>query len=307
LKNAPELPHKLVSNWLQLPKGWNLGECSGVDVDKNDNVWIFNRGKHPVIQVDRNGRFLQAWEEVPVVSSHGIRVGPDGNIWTVDVAGHRLFKFTPAGRLLMAIAQPNASAGNMETKDGFNRPTGVSFSPDGKSFYVSDGYVNSRVVRFGSDGVYQMQWGKNGTGDSEFRTVHDVTVDEKGRVYVADRENHRIQVFDADGKFLRKITGVGSPWGLYYVAKEQAIYMSDGYANRIVKLNLEGQVLGTLSGYGKEPGKLDFAHNITVDSTGAIYVAEIKNWRVQKWAKPGTATPAKKVSTTGAPTKAGAE
>lgn len=284
LKTGPALPHKVVPNWAQLPKGWNFGECSGVDIDKEDNVWIFNRGKRAVIQLDRNGKVLQAWEDLPVKSSHGIRIGPDGNVWAVDVAAHTLFTFSTAGRILQVIGLPGGNAGTMDSKDGFNRPTGVSFGRNG-DVYVSDGYVNSRVVRFDKDGVYRKHWGKKGAADGEFNLVHDVAVDNRGRVYVADRENHRVQVFDADGNFMAKWTGFGSPWGLYYVDRESAIYMVDGYNNRIVKLNLEGQVLGVLGSHGKAPGKIDFGHNIAVDSTGAIYVAEIKNWRVQKFAK----------------------
>jgi DNA-binding beta-propeller fold protein YncE len=283
VKSGPPLPHKLVPNWPQLPKGWNFGECSGVDVDKDDNVWVFHRGKRPVIQFDKTGKVLQAWEDVPVTSSHGIRVAPDGNVWAVDVAGHTLFTFSPQGRILQVIGNAGKAAGTMTSKDAFNRPTGVAFATSG-DYYVSDGYVNSRVVRFGRDGIYQKHWGQKGTADGEFNLVHDVTVDSKGRVYVADRENRRVQVFDADGKFLAKWSDVGSPWGLYHVARENAIYMVDGYNNRIVKLNLEGQVLGVLASYGKQPGKLDFAHNIAVDSEGSIYVVEIKNWRVQKFA-----------------------
>ncbi len=284
LKSGPPLPHKLVANWAQLPKGWNFGETSGVDVDTADIVWVFNRGKRPVMQFDKNGKLLQSWDEAPIKSSHGIRVGPDGNIWTVDVAGHTLLTFTPQGRIVQVIGAPGQQPGTMESKDVFNRPTGLAFGPGGE-FYVSDGYANSRVVKFGRDGIYLKQWGKNGKGDSEFQIVHDVAVDSKGRVYVADRENHRVQVFDGEGQLLAKWTDVGSPWGLYYASRENAIYMCDGYANRIVKLNTEGQILGVLGSYGKTPGKLDFAHNIAVDSTGAIYVAEIKNWRVQKFAK----------------------
>lgn len=281
-KDGPPLPHKVVPGWGQLPKGWNLGETSGVDVDKNDNVWVFNRGKHPVVQFDRNGKFLQAWDEVPVVSSHGIRVGPDGNIWGVDVAGHTILTFTPQGRIVQVIGAAGHQAGTQESTDAFNRPTGVSWAANG-DFYVSDGYINARVVRFGRDGMFQKQWGSKGTGDGQFNLVHDVAVDAKGRVYVADRDNRRVQVFDADGRFLSKWADVGSPWGLYYVARENAIYMCDGYNDRIVKLNTEGQILGVLSSHGKIPGKLDYAHNIAVDSHGAIYVAEIKNWRVQKF------------------------
>src|SRR5438132_8096753 len=103
LKSGPPLPYHPVPNWAQLPEGFNFGECSGVDVDKNDNVWVFNRGAHPVMQFDKSGKMLQAWTEVPVQSSHGIRVDADGNIWTVDVGAHRLLKFTPGGQVLMMI------------------------------------------------------------------------------------------------------------------------------------------------------------------------------------------------------------
>ena len=281
---VPKLPHKVVADWPQLPKGWNFGEGASVTVDAQDNVWVFHRGPHQVIQFDKSGKFLRAWDEVPHTSAHGIAVGPDGGIWLVDVAAHRVLKFTPDGRLQIAIGNPGGSAGDNETPYAFNRPTHLAFKPNG-DFYVSDGYVNSRVVAYSKDGIHQKHWGSKGTGDGQFDIVHDVTVDGRGRVYVADRTNSRVQVFDADGKFLEKWTGVGQPWGLYYVAKENAIYMADGLNNRIVKLNTEGQALGQLGEFGKVPGKLDFAHHLAVDSEGSIYVAEIKNWRVQKFAK----------------------
>lgn len=149
---------------------------------------------------------------------------------------------------------------------------------------MSDGYVNSRVVLFDKDGIYIRHWGKKGSGDGEFNLSHDVALDSKGNVYVADRSNSRIQVFDSEGRFLTKWTDAGQPWGLAYYAKENCLYMCDGKNNRVVKLSLDGRVLGVLGSYGKTPGKFDFAHNMAVDSTGAIYVAEIKNWRVQKFA-----------------------
>jgi len=281
IKDGPALPHKVVKDWAKLPDGWNFGETSGVAVDKDDNVWVFNRGAHPVLQFDSNGKMLRSWPEVPIKSSHGIRVDEDGNVWTVDVKGHQLFKWTSTGRLLMILGR---GPGKDDSKDAFNEPTGIAFAKNG-DLYISDGYVNSRVVRYGKDGVYQSHWGRKGTGDGEFQLVHDVTVDTRGRVYVADRTNERIQVFDENGKFLTKWTGIGAPWGLSFAAKENAIYMCDGVNNRVVRLNMEGQVTGVLSSFGKTPGKLDFAHNIAVDSAGNIYVAEIKNWRVQKFAK----------------------
>lgn len=284
IKTGPPLAYHADAGWARLPRGWNFGECSGVDVDKADNVWVFNRGTHPVIQFDRNGNMLQAWNDVPVVSSHGLRVDSDGNIWTIDVQAHRVIKFSPDGRVLMIIGGVRGAPGNNETKEGFNQPTNVAFAPNG-DFFVSDGYVNSRVIKFSRTGDYIMHWGRKGTGDGEFNLVHDVALDSAGRLYVADRTNQRVQIFDQNGKFLGKWTDLGAPWGLYYVARENAIYMCDGLNDRILKLNTDGQVLGVLGSHGKAAGKLDFAHSIAVDSTGAIYVAEIKNWRVQKFVK----------------------
>lgn len=283
LQSGPPLPLRLVEDWAKLPPGWNFGECSGVDVDKDDNVWMFHRGKHAVIQFDRDGNMLQAWEDVPVVSSHGIRVDPQGFIWLVDVAGHAVLKCDRAGRVRMVIVNPGNRPGDNDSKYAFNRPTGLTFTPNG-DFYVADGYENSRVIEFNKDGEYVRHWGRKGTGDGEFNLVHDVCLDSRGYVYVADRTNARVQIFDANGRYLGKWTDVGNPWGLYYVARENAIYMADGHNNRVVKLNLDGQVVGVLGSFGKAPGKFDFAHNIAVDSTGAVYVSEIKNWRVQKFA-----------------------
>lgn len=287
LKSGPALPYKVAPSWPALPKGMNFGEVSGVDVDRGGNVWVFNRGHWPVMQFDRSGKLLQSWtkEAFPVKSSHGLRIGPDGNIWAVDVEAHAIFKMSPDGRILMVLGQQGGKAGNDTAEDGFNRPTNVAFRSNG-NVYVSDGYVNSRIVEFNPAGEFVRKWGTKGTGDSQFNLVHDVTVDQQGRVYVADRANERIQVFDPDGKYLTQWNGMGAPWGLYYAAKESAIYMCDGKHNRIVKLNMEGQLTGVLSAWGKAPGKVDFAHSIAVDPLdGSIYVAEIKNWRVQKWTK----------------------
>jgi len=286
LKSGPPLPHRLVPDWAQLPKGYNFGECSGVDVDRQGNVWVFNRGAWPIIQLDKNGKMLQAWsdEAIRLKSSHGIRVDPDGNLWGADVKGHVLIKYSPQGRVLMVVGQRQGTPGNNASKDAFNEPTGFAFGSDG-SIYVSDGYVNQRVIQLSKAGEYLRHWGEKGTADGQFNLVHDVAVDSQGRVYVADRTNARVQVFTSEGKFLGKWVDIGNPWGLYYVDREKAMYMCDGANNRVVKLNLDGQVQGVLGSYGKTQGKFDFAHNIAVDDEGSIYVVEIKNWRVQKFAR----------------------
>jgi DNA-binding beta-propeller fold protein YncE len=217
-------------------------------------------------------------------------VDPDGNIWLIDVDGHLLHKYNQQGRRLMVIGNRQGGPSNNDSHVGFNRPTNLWFMPN-RHFYVSDGYGNSRVVEFDQNGDWVRMWGTHGNGDGQFDLPHSVTVDSKGLVYVADRSNLRVQVFDPTGKFLAKWTDVGDPWGVYYSAKENAIFMCDGLYNRITKLSLEGKVLGVLSSWGKAPGRLDFAHEIAVDSEGSIYVAEIKNLRVQKWMRnAGAAT-----------------
>ena len=260
-------------------------ESVSVDVDSDDNVWVFHRGERKVMQFDRHGKVLDAWEDMPIESAHGLQVDAENNIWLVDVSGHRVMKCDRNGRILMVIANAGMGTGENDAPYGFNRPTGLAFAPNG-DFYVSDGYVNSRVVKYTKDAQYITHWGAKGTGDGQFNLVHDVTVDKDGLVYVADRTNARVQVFDPNGKFLAKWDDVGNPWGLHYVESQNAIYMADGHNNRILKLNLKGKVLGVLSQFGKAQGDLDFAHHLTVYSTGAIYVTEIKNWRVQKFAVP---------------------
>ena len=278
------LPLQLVSDWAKLPPGTYFGECSGVAVDKDDNVWVFNRGKAPVMKFDRTGKLLASWSDVPVKASHGIKIDPEGNVWTVDVAGNSVKKFSRDGQLLMQIGNAGGTPGTNNSKDAFSRPTGLAFLPNG-DFFVSDGYENSRVVKFNRDGEYLMQiGGTRGKGPGEFDIAHDVAVDEKGRIYVADRENYRVQIFDPAGTLVATWKNVGSPWGLAYSEREGMLYICDGYNNKIVKVNREGQIVGTLGSYGKIPGRLDFVHHIAIDSTGAIYVAEIKNWRVQKFA-----------------------
>src|SRR4051812_39715164 len=142
LKSGSALPYKVVPTWPTLPKGYNFGEVSGVDVDRQGNVWVFNRGHWPVMQFDRAGKMLQAWSEDTFKprSSHGLRVGPDGSLWCVDVDGHVVFKLSPEGRVLMVLGQRQGNPGNNDAEDAFNRPTDVSFRANG-NIYIADGYV----------------------------------------------------------------------------------------------------------------------------------------------------------------------
>jgi DNA-binding beta-propeller fold protein YncE len=282
MNTAPTLPYHVVENWAKLPAGWTLAECSSVTASRDGHIWVFNRSQHPVIEFDRDGNLVQAWPEFKVGSSHGIREDAQGNIWGVDTKRHAVVKYSRAGKVLMTLGDPGGKPGGNESHNAFNLPTGIAFAPNG-DFFVTDGYGNSRVVRFDKNGKYIRHFGRKGTGDGEFNRVHDIAIDGDGRLYIADPINERVQIFDGDGKFLGKWTGIGAPWGLHYVAAEQAMYMCDGTNQRVVKLNLDGKVLGVFGTPGSAAGQFDIAHNLTVDATGAIYVAEIKNKRVQKF------------------------
>ncbi|HYM09955.1 MAG TPA: 6-bladed beta-propeller, partial [Bryobacterales bacterium] len=186
-------------------------------------------------------------------------------------------KMNPQGRVIMQLGRrgvPGLGHNN------FNLPTDVAFAPNG-DFYVTDGYGNSRVVKFSHDGQYLLEWGAKGSGPGEFLLPHAVVLDAQGRVYVSDRENRRIEIFDSTGKFLNQWANVGGFSGLA-ITKDQRIWAAGG--DRVVLLNLEGQIQGMLAPPGNLPGQVNGAHGIAVSNAGEVYVAEL-NWRVQKFVK----------------------
>lgn len=274
----PKLNYAVDPNWPHLPAGWTFEETPGVAVDAREHVFAFHRGPHSIIEFDKEGNFVRSWGDGVFVRPHGLKFDGNGNLWAADDLGHIVVKMDAQGRVRMVLGRKNTKG---ETNDTFNRPTDIAFAPNG-DFYVSDGYGNSRVVKFTREGKFVTAWGKKGTGEGEFNLPHSVAVDKQGRVYVGDRENYRMQVFDANGKFIAQWKHVGSPWGIT-ITPDDSIFMCDGHNNRILKLNLKGEVLGVLSGPGKLPGQLDYSHHIAVGPSRSIYVAEIKNWRVQKF------------------------
>jgi DNA-binding beta-propeller fold protein YncE len=278
-QTIPALNYRLDPNFPQLPAGWYMQETPGVAVDRNENVYILNRGEHSLVQFDQNGKVIKDFGMDKVFGrAHGARFDAEGNLWIADDGAHIVLKLDPAGRIRMVLGRKGFSG---ESAEYFNRPTDIAFAANG-DFYISDGYGNNRVVKFSKDGKYIKAWGKKGTGEGEFNLPHTVAVDKQGRVYIGDRENRRLQIFDAEGKFLDQWKHVGSPWGLY-ITEDQTLWLCDGYNNRVLKLNLDGQIQGSIGGPGRMPGQFDFAHHISVAKSGAVYVTEIKNWRVQKF------------------------
>lgn len=274
----PSLPFELDASWPRLPAGWNLLETPGVAIGPQQQVYIFHRGSHPIIEIDRSGKVVGSMGEGLIGAAHGVEIDRDGHIWVTDRADHTVLKLSEAGRVLMVMGRKGQAG---EGDDTFDGPTDIAFAENG-DFYVSDGYGNSRVARFAADGSFLTAWGKPGKGPGEFDLPHTVAVGPDGKVYVGDRENYRIQIFDPNGEFLTQWDHVGSPWGLH-ITPEREIYMADGHNNRVLKLNLEGKILGSLGKKGKLPGQFNYAHHLAVDLLGNLYVAEIKNWRVQKF------------------------
>ena len=266
-----------------MPDGWKFGRVSAVTTDSQGEVYVFQRGKKAdsVVVFDAAGKYLRSWGRGFFGNPHGIRADKDGNIWCVDNGHHQVYKFTRDGKLLLTLGTKGQTG---TTEQTFGSPTDIAWSRNG-DFYVSDGYGNSRVVKFNRDGKFLLSWGKPGSGPGEFRVVHSVAVDSKERVYVSDRENNRIQIFNANGEFLKQWTHLGCTQGLYITSKDEMWIMThrnnvengtyDTLAGRLMKIDLEtGKILGAM----ESPG-----HLLTVkELTGEIFVgsltADIFRW-----------------------------
>src|ERR1700691_4360076 len=202
---VPELPYRMVANFFKFPKGMVEGEATGVAINSKGHIFLFQRTKPMLAEYDARGNFIQSIGEGLFSHPHGLRIDADDNLWTTDDGSHLVLKLSPAGRVLLVLRRKGVAA---ESDWLFKQPKDVAFGKHGE-IYVSDGYGNSRVVKFDRDVKFIKAWGQFGTGPGEFNLPHSVVVDDQENVYVADRENKRIQIFDADGKFLREWTGIG--------------------------------------------------------------------------------------------------
>src|SRR5271155_5885949 len=208
-----DFKYRIVEDWAKLPDGWSFKEVGAVGVDAKDNVYVFNRGEHPVMVFDRDGNFLRSWGEGEFPRAHGVHMGPDDSIYLTDDGGHFMRKCSLDGKVLLEIGVPGKPAPYM-SGEPFHRCTHTALSPNGE-IYVSDGYGNAKVHKYSPDGKLLMSWGGPGTNPGEFNIVHNICTDTDGWVYVADRENHRVQVFDGNGKYETQWNNLHRPCGLY--------------------------------------------------------------------------------------------
>ncbi len=284
-----KLSFQPADGWAKLPEEHAFRECPAVAVDAQDNVYLFVRGgKESVLVLDKDGNLLRAWGKSDFTDSrtHGISVDPDGNLWLVDDSQHCAKKYTPDGRLLMTIGAENQAA---EKWSGvpFNRPTQAVVSANTGDVYISDGYGNSRVHRFSSEGKHVVSWGSPGCEPGEFQRPHNVVIDENEIVYVADRENNRVQVFDKDGKIQAVWHDIYRPDGMcmgpdghIYVGELNAqAGMEDcpGLGHRVSVFNRQGQRVARLGDVedGEGPGQFIAPHSVAVDSQGNLYVGDV--------------------------------
>jgi DNA-binding beta-propeller fold protein YncE len=275
--------YQLSPDWAKLTDGTVWGQMPAVGVDAKGNVYAFQRAEPAQVMVfDSQGKYLRSWGKDQFEFPHGLTVGPDGSVWVADKKREQVLKFTPEGRLLMTIGQRDVT-GNATSENAFNGLSDMAIASNGDIF-VSDGEnsapgvapFNNRVVKFSKDGKFIKFWGRKGDGQGEFSVPHAIAVDSKGRVWVGDRGNKRLQVFDQDGKYLDQMTQFGAPASIF-IGKDDTLYVGDG--NKVVIGKTDGTVLATIADVA-DP------HGIAVsEATGAIYVAQVGPKAILKYVK----------------------
>lgn len=283
-----EFRYRVDEDWAKLPKGWAFGEVAAVAVDSRDQVYVFSRSEHPMTVFDRDGNFLRSWGETTFKRAHGLSMGPDDTIYCTDEGDHTVRRCTPEGKVLLQIGVPNQPARYMSGRP-FNRCTHTALSPAG-DIYVSDGYGNPCVHKYAPDGRHLLTWGSSGSGPGQFNLPHNICCDADGLVYVADREAHRVQVFDGNGKYVSQWNNLHRPSALY-IPPGRCPYCYIGECGPVLSVNqkapnlgprlsivtMDGTVVAQLGDRDEKnwPGQFVSPHGIAVDSRGDIYVGEV--------------------------------
>ena len=280
--------YKAQVDWHRLPEGVRLHETPGVAVNSRDEVFVLTRNTaNPVLVFDKDGNHIRTFGQgIFSERTHGVAIGPDDMVYCTDDGTHTITKFTPEGELLMTIGTPGKPAPRW-SGEPFCRPTQAAVSHRTGHIYISDGYANARVHKFTADGRHVLSWGEPGIDAGQFMVPHNIAIDREDRLYVADREAHRVQVFDADGTFITMWNNVHRPCGLT-VGPDGNIYIGElngvglvqdcpGYGHRVSIYSPQGELLARFGDpeEREEPGKFIAPHGIAVDSRGDVYVGEV--------------------------------
>src|SRR5215468_6946290 len=288
-EQAPALDYVAVADALVLPADVPKGAYAAVAFDAKGHLYALNRGPKPLMEFDADGRFIRAFGDGLFVRSHGLRIDRDGNLWATDVGGHTVMKISPQGQVLLTLGT-KGQAGAWDEAAGtrlLTQPNDVAIAANGDLF-VAEGHTpgamgDPRVLKFDKTGKFIKSWGGKGREPGKFEVAHGLAIDAKGQLWVTDRENQRIQIFDQDGKFIKELKYAGLPCSLEIGS--QNIYMVNGFAGQLLRLDLDGKVLAATGKPGKGLGEFGEAHMIAVSPKGEIYVADSVNASVQKFVK----------------------
>lgn len=291
LYGAGKYRYELVDGWAKLPRGWSFDDIGGLTVDSQDRVYVLTRSPHPVMVFDHDGNLLATWGEGLFGRAHGVCIGTDGSIYCTDDKLHVVYKFTPEGELLQTLGnqgQPSGTGyvlgcwdlfwGVSTIERGappFNRPTGVTVSASGE-IYVSDGYGNARVHKFAPDGNLLFSWGEPGYAPGHFRLPHSIWLDREERIWVVDRENNRIQLFNSQGEFLSQWGDLIRPTDIW-IDEMGTVYVSE-LCLRFSIFDKDGKLQarwGNEAGTDKERALFLAPHALAVDSRGDIYIGDV--------------------------------
>ncbi len=276
MEDAPALGHRAVPHGLQIPDDIEMGAPSSAAWTATNGLLVFNRGRDPLVEFDADGVFVRSWGQGQYVRPHGIRVDAAGNIWTTDVNGHTVRKMSRDGEVLMTLGVHEEAGAWDEAANTrlLTEPTDLAFGLSGE-IYVTVGHGNGSpgVMKFDSAGTLLTTWGSQGTGPGEFDTPHSIVVDSDGLVYVADRQNRRVQIFDADGTYVSERPYKGLPCGLY-IADDQQMFLVSGFSGEILRLDADGKAIGAVGQPGPGLGEFGEAHYMTIAPNGDIYVAD---------------------------------
>ena len=289
MEDAPPLGYHPVQAGLTLPEGIKLGASSGVAFDAQGHLWVLNRGEHPLMEFDGSGKYLRSMGEGRYNRPHGLRIAPDGSIWTTDVQGHTVIKFNTAGEVVLTLGtrgQPGAWDEAAGTRLLYE-PADIAFGPNGDVFvFEGHGRGEGRVIRFDRTGKFLKSWGGKGAAPGQFDQPHSILVTPQNELLVADRENHRVQVFDLDGKFLRAWAFKGLPCGLL-IGPDRQLYLASGFSGQILRLNADGKAVAMMGQPGPGPtlGNFGEAHYMAIAPNTDIYVADTINATLHRFIK----------------------